>query len=112
MTRERNVDEGNVVKPLDAKTMDVYVVTKSISNLNSANFADNNNQNQNLILDSSCNFHMTSRKPCLENFKNINGGNIVIGNNATNRVIGIGNVTLRFENDIPLVLKTQDMSLI
>lgn len=38
---EQKVDEGNVVEPLSKKTIDVYVVTKSTIELNTANFVNN-----------------------------------------------------------------------
>lgn len=88
--------EGNVVEPLKNIAIDVYVVIKSTLDLNSV--STKSDQNQELILDSGCTFRMTSRKLWLENYKNTNRYEVMMGNNAVCRVVGIGSVTLKFEN--------------
>lgn len=48
---------------------------------------------------------MTSRKPWLEDFNDLDGGEIVMGNNATCRVNRIGSVTLKFEKGYTFTLE-------
>lgn len=50
-------------------------------------------------MDRGYTFRMTSKEKLLENIKNINWGEVVMGNNVTYRVEGIGIVTLKFINE-------------
>ncbi|CAI9761832.1 unnamed protein product [Fraxinus pennsylvanica] len=99
------MDEWNVVEPLDERTVDVYVVTKPISDLNIVNYVDNSDQNSEWILDSGCTFYMTSKRPWLENFNDLDGGEVVMGYNVACMIREIGNVTLKFENGYTFTLK-------
>lgn len=103
--RETRVDEGNVVEPLEETTVDVYVVTDPTSDLNTVNCVNDRNQDSEWILDSGCTFHMTSRRPWLENFKDLDGGEVVMGNNVACSIKGIGSVTLKFDNGYTFTLE-------
>lgn len=93
--KQKGVDEGNVIESEGSATVDVYAVTENLPN--SANVVDKN-QNQEWILDSGCTFHMTYKRAYLDNFKKIDGGEVVMGNNVACRVEGVENVTLKFDN--------------
>lgn len=99
------VDEGNVVELLGDTTVDVYVVRKPTSDLNNVNNVDDVYQESEQILDSGCTFHMTSRRPWLENFKDLDGGEVVMGNNVACSIKGIGSVTLKFDNGYTFTLE-------
>ncbi|KAL2533355.1 Retrovirus-related Pol polyprotein from transposon TNT 1-94 [Abeliophyllum distichum] len=91
-------DEGNIVELKETNTVDVYVVTKSVSGHSSANFANKSDQIQEWILDSGCTFHTTSRKLWLNDFKSVSNGEVPMENNVIFKIKGIGNVTLKFDN--------------
>ena len=62
------------------------------------------------IVDSGCTFHMTPRKDYLFDFKVINGGNVLMGNDHSCSITGIGSVrfqlwdgTIRTINNVRLV---------
>ncbi|KAH9745502.1 hypothetical protein KPL70_004095 [Citrus sinensis] len=50
------------------------------------------------ILDSGCTFHMCPFKTYFSDYHNLDGGKIMMGNNAVCKVIGIGNVSLRLHD--------------
>lgn len=81
-TEKKSVDERNVVEPLEERDIDVYVITNSTHNLNTVDFSENNYKNQEWIMDFGCTFHMTSRKSWIEKYKDINDGEVVMGNNV------------------------------
>lgn len=99
------IDEGNIVEPLGGGSVDVYVVNELTSDLNTANYTDNSDQNVEWILDSGCTFHMTFMRPWLEDFRDLDGGEVVMGNDAACKVKGIGSVTLKFENGYTFTLE-------
>lgn len=87
------MDEGNVVEPLEDKIMDVYVVIEPITGLNTVNFFFKimiRFKSRFLIL--AVFFHMTSKRSWLENYKDMNGGEMIMGNNAACRVLWIDSV--------------------
>ena len=47
------------------------------------------------ILDSGCTFHMTPRKDWLFDFKETNGGKVLMGNNVSCTVEGIGSIRIK-----------------
>ena len=48
--------------------------------------------NEEWIMDSACTYHMTPRKDFLIDFKEISGGEVLMGNDHTCKVIGIGSI--------------------
>ena len=58
---------------------EVLIVSKSYSN-------------EEWIMDSACTYHMTPRKDFLFDFKEISGGEVLMGNDHTCKVTGIGSI--------------------
>ena len=54
--------------------------------------------NDDWIMDSSCTYHMTPRKNFLFNFRTINKGKVLMGNDQTYSVIGIRSVKFQLWN--------------
>ena len=50
-------------------------------------------------MDSSCSFHMTPRKQWIQNFKEINGGKVLLGNDYECKVQGVGDVRLKMHDE-------------
>ena len=63
------------------------------------------NKSNSCILDSGCSYHMTCNKHWLHNYKEIDGGKVVLGNNETCQVKGIGDVTIQMYDGIERTLK-------
>ena len=57
------------------------------------------------ILDSRCTFHMCPNKGWFENYKQIDGGTVLLGNNKSCKVIGIGSLRIKLHNGIERVLE-------
>ena len=57
------------------------------------------------ILDSGCSFHMCPNKGWFENYKQIDGGVVLLGNNKSCKVIGIGSLRLRMYDGMDMVLE-------
>lgn len=57
------------------------------------------------ILDSECSFHMSHNKDWFESFHEYNVGQVILGNNKTCRVIGIGNIRLRLRYGTEKILQ-------
>ena len=49
-------------------------------------------------MDSGCSFHMTLKKHWLQNFKEINGGKVLLGNNYECKGQGVGDVRLKMHD--------------
>ena len=56
------------------------------------------------ILDSGCTFHMTPNKAWFEEFKQEDGGVVLLGNDKPCRVKGIGTVRIKMHNEVEKVL--------
>ncbi|KAH9764272.1 hypothetical protein KPL70_001465 [Citrus sinensis] len=52
------------------------------------------------ILDSGCSFHMCPNKRFFKTFESVNGGKVLLGNNLTCKVAGIGTVSLKLHNGV------------
>ena len=50
------------------------------------------------ILDSGCLFYMTPHKEWFEEFKKLDGGQVLLGNNKPCKVLGIGKISLKHYN--------------
>ena len=50
------------------------------------------------ILNSGCTFHMCPYKNYFSDYQEIDGGNVMMGNNAVCRIICMGNVSLKLNN--------------
>ena len=57
------------------------------------------------ILDLGCPFHMYPNKGWFENYKQIDGGTVLLGNNKSCKVIGIGSLRIKMHNGIERVLE-------
>nr|GEY00211.1 retrovirus-related Pol polyprotein from transposon TNT 1-94 [Tanacetum cinerariifolium] len=57
------------------------------------------------IMDSSGSFHMTSRRDFLFDFKEFNGGTILLGDNRACAIMGIGNVRVQMKDGSSFVLE-------
>ena len=47
------------------------------------------------ILDSACSYHMTSNKDWFNTYKSVNFGFVLMGNDASCKVAGIGNIKIK-----------------
>ena len=56
------------------------------------------------IMDSGCSYHMTSNGGWFEDYKEINGGQVLLGNNSPCKVIGIGSVRIKTNDGFERVL--------
>ena len=56
------------------------------------------------IMDSGCSFHMTPNGGWFEDYKEINGGQVLLGNNKPCKVIGIGSVRIKTHDGIERIL--------
>ena len=54
--------------------------------------------NEEWILDSGCSFHMTPNMEWFSSYKEIDGGNVLMGNNMACNVIGIGTIKLKIQD--------------
>lgn len=61
--------------------------------------ATNKKTEEGWVLDSRCSFHMCPIKNWFENYQEVNGGKVIMGNNAMCRITGIGNVKLKLNDD-------------
>lgn len=50
------------------------------------------------VLDLGCSFHLTPRKQWLQNFREINGGKVLLGNNHECKVQGVGDIRLKLHD--------------
>ena len=50
------------------------------------------------VLDSACSFHVTPHKDWFDTYKSVNCGSVLMGNDATCKVVGIG--TIKIESSI------------
>ena len=51
------------------------------------------------ILDLACSFHMAPHKDWFDTYKSVNCGFVLMGNNATCKVVGIGTIKIKtFDN--------------
>lgn len=56
------------------------------------------------ILDSGCTFHMTPCKKYFTEFMEVNGGQVIMGNDFSCKIKGIGKIVLKLENGYVLTL--------
>ena len=47
------------------------------------------------ILDSACSYHMTPNKDWFNIYMSVNSGFVLIGNDASCKVVGIGNIRIK-----------------
>ncbi|GJX63193.1 retrovirus-related pol polyprotein from transposon TNT 1-94 [Tanacetum coccineum] len=57
------------------------------------------------IMDSGGSFHMTHRRDFLFNFKEFNGGTVLLGNNRACAIMGIGKVRVQMKDGLSFVLE-------
>lgn len=57
------------------------------------------------ILDSGCTYHMTCNKDWLSDFKQLEGGKVIMGNSQTCQVKGVGKVNIKMFDGIVRTLK-------
>ena len=50
------------------------------------------------VLDSACSFHVTLHRDWFDTYKSVNCGSVLMGNDATCKVVGIG--TIKIESSI------------
>lgn len=58
----------------------------------------------NWIMDMSCSFHMNLNKKFYLNFKEVDGHNVIMRNNETCKVVGIGNIQIKMFNGVVITL--------
>ena len=47
------------------------------------------------ILDSACSYHMTPNKDWFNTYRSVNSGSVLMGNDASCKVAGIGNIIIK-----------------
>lgn len=52
------------------------------------------------ILDSGCSYHMCPNKDWIANYQSLNGGKILLGNNASCKVVGISTLKIKMFDGI------------
>ena len=50
---------------------------------------------QEWILDSGCTFHVCPRKDWFKEYKQIDGGKVLMGSNIAYQIVGIGNISIK-----------------
>ncbi|KAL5574232.1 hypothetical protein UlMin_023829 [Ulmus minor] len=56
------------------------------------------------ILDSGCTFHMCPTRDWFKEYKEIDGGKVLMGNNIAFQIIGIGNISIRmFDGSVKIL---------
>lgn len=63
------------------------------------------NSKRNLIIDSGSSLHMCPNKTWFENFTELEGGHIILGNNKTGKILGIGTIRLKMFNGLEYLLQ-------
>ena len=46
------------------------------------------------VLDSACSFHVTPHRDWFDTYKSVNYGSVLMGNDATCKVVGIGKIKI------------------
>lgn len=59
---------------------------------------------QEWVLDSGCSFHITPQRDVLYNYKDINGGKVLMANNTQCEVKGIGNIKILNSDGMQVIL--------
>ena len=59
---------------------------------------------QEWVLDSGCSFHITPQRDVLYNYKDVNGGKVLMANNTQCEVKGIGNIKIRNTDGVEVIL--------
>lgn len=57
------------------------------------------------VLDSRCSFHMTPNKDWFETFKEVNRGQVILGNNKSCEIMGISTVRIKMHDGVKRVLQ-------
>ena len=52
------------------------------------------------IMDSTCSNHMTPKKDWFDTYRLVNSGSVLMGNDASYRVIRMGNIRVKMFNDV------------
>lgn len=52
------------------------------------------------ILDSACSFHMSSNREWFNTYRSVDCGTVLMGNDATCKVIGIGTMKIRMSDGV------------
>lgn len=57
------------------------------------------------IIDSICLFHMCPTKLWFESFTNLDEGHVILGNNKSYKIMGIGSIGLKMFNGMEMLLQ-------
>lgn len=63
------------------------------------------------ILDNGCTFHLNPNKSRFKSFEEVTDGHVLLGNDKSYKVIGIGSIILKMYDDIEIILQEWDMFL-
>ncbi|XP_024026147.1 uncharacterized protein LOC112092973 [Morus notabilis] len=98
--REEATIEGKVNHPQKAldKGEDGYESGKVLLVLSKA-------KDQDWVLDYDCTYHMTHNKSCLTNFREVNGGKVMMGDSHTCQVEGLGTIAIKMFDGIVRIFK-------
>jgi hypothetical protein len=56
--------------------------------------------NDKWVLDSACAFHMSPKRDWFTTYESVNGGSVLIGNDVTCKIVGIGTIRIRMHDGI------------
>ena len=65
------------------------------------------------VLDSTCSFHVTLHRDWFDTYKSVNCGFVLMGNNATCKVVGIGTIKIKtFDNVVRTLGEVQHVPMV
>ena len=90
--------EGSVLENKEGSSKFANVVAKEDSESGDGDMLSISSSSDHLIdswiLDSACSYHMTPNKDWFNTYKSVNSGSILMGNDASCKVAGIGNIII------------------
>ncbi|KAG8367168.1 hypothetical protein BUALT_Bualt16G0044500 [Buddleja alternifolia] len=84
--------------------VDIAVASDGYESADVLTVSNNNSENE-WILNLGCTFHMTPNRGWFDEFTKLEGGSVLLGNNKSCKVQGIGSVRIKMFNGIEKVLK-------
>ena len=91
-------------KTIEANTSDSANLSQELSEDEVLTVSPNDPRDQ-WILDSGCTYHMTPRRDWFLEYESLEGGTVLMGNNMSCNVVGIGKVRLRMWDGLVKVLE-------
>ncbi|KAL5565221.1 hypothetical protein UlMin_028385 [Ulmus minor] len=96
-------DEKNNPKNHDSDNGEA-TITANNSNMGEFLVVSTQNHKEDWILDSGCTFHMCPTKDWFKEYKEIDGGKVLMGNKIACQIVGIGNISIRMFDGLMKIL--------